>query len=96
MSPLALVLLTFLAFPLAFLAGRLRGRTPRLAALLAILALPILVYTILFLGYGAGAQGQGLHWWVRGLTMLGLPLVIWFFIAIGGFALGLTSRRPSA
>ena len=95
MSPLALVLIAFAALPLAFVAGRIRGRNARLAAFLGILVLPILIYTVLFFGYGAAARGNVLHWWVTGLMMLGLPLGLWFFAAIGGFALGLTSRSPS-
>ena len=94
MSPLALVLLAFAALPLAFLAGRLRDRTQRLAAFLAILVLPILIYTALFFGYGAAARGNVLSWWFTGLMMLAMPLGLWFLAAIGGFALGLTSRAP--
>ena len=96
MSPLVLVLLTFLAFPLGFVAGLLRERRQRFAAFLGVLVLPILVYTGFFLSYGAAAQGSGLYWWFTGLRLLGLPFGLWFFIAIGGFALGLTGRRPAA
>ena len=96
MSPLVLVLCAFAALPLAFLAGRIPGRTPRLVAFLGILVLPILVYSVLFFGYGAAARGNVFHWWLTGLMMLGLPLGLWLFAAMGGFALGLTSRKPRA
>jgi len=92
MSPLALILVTFLALPLGFVAGRLRQRNPRFAAFLGVLVLPILVYTVLFFSHGADAQGNVFYWWFTGLKLLGLPFGLWFFIAIGGFALGLTSR----
>ncbi|HTU11026.1 MAG TPA: hypothetical protein VMG08_09030 [Allosphingosinicella sp.] len=95
MSPIVLVLAAFAALPLAFFAGRVQGRNPRLAAFLAVLILPILVYTALFFSYGAAARGNVLHWWLTGLMMLGLPLGLWFFAAIGGFALGMSSRKPS-
>ena len=96
MTPIALVLCAFAALPLAFLAGRLRAPKPRLAAFLGVLILPILIYTVLFLSYGAAARGNALGWWFTGLLMLALPLGIWFLAAIGGFALGLTSRSPGA
>ena len=96
MSPLALVLCAFAGLPLGFLAGRLTGKSPRLAAFLAILVLPILIYTILFFAYGAAGQGNVAYWWLTGLRLLGLPLALWFFAAIGGFALGLSSRKPAA
>ena len=95
MSPIALVLCAFAALPLAFLAGRITGRSPRMAAFLGVLVLPILNYPLLFFRAGAGAQGDVLHGWFTGLTMLGLPLGLWFFAAIGGFALGMSSRKPS-
>jgi hypothetical protein len=96
MSPLALILVTFLALPLGFVAGLLRDRKARFAAFLGVLILPILVYTFMFFSYGAAGQGHTFYWWVTGLRLLGLPFGLWFFIAIGGFALGLTSRKPSA
>jgi len=95
MSPLALVPLAFAALPPAVVAGRLPGRKTRIAGLLVILLLPILIYTGLFFGYGAAARGNVFHWWLTGLMMLGLPLALWFFAAIGGFALGMSSRQPS-
>ncbi len=87
--------LPVIALASSWLVGRFtRGRT-QWALLVAILLAPVLVHTAAMLLLKAAAGGFWL-WWIAGLAMVGIPLLLWLMLAGIGFDLGRRASRAAS